>query len=333
MNKKVGVVVCGVGFVGGSAHTPAFKKIPNSELVGLNARTETRVKPLAEKYKVPYYLNYDDVIKLPNVDAVVISTPTPLHYPMVSAAIASGKHVLCEMPIAAKIEEVRELGRMAEKAGVLLMPVLNFRFTPNYVKAKELIKNGAIGNPVALAFREFIAAKHQMEQWPAGSWAWDLEKAGGYPDFTLSVWSIDLVRWLLDAEIVDVQWQSCYSPIKELGGYTGYNTMGVLKLSTGAVASLHYGSTVVPSEGTSRLEVFGDNLKTLRATWNNSLMLIGEDPPERQEWLFQYTGTKVWGHYQIDEHFIKCVLGEEKPQLTVEDAIKAQEVAAKMVKR
>jgi predicted dehydrogenase len=329
--SKVRVAVCGVGFVGGQAHVPAFKKIAGSELVALNARTEVRVKKLAEKYNVRYYLDYAELLRS-NVDAVVLSVPTPLHFQMASEAIALGKHVLCEMPLTPTIAESEKLGKMAEKRGVILMPVLNFRFTPNYVKAKELIETGAIGKPLAFSFEEFIAARSQQEQWPAGSWAWDISKSGGYPDFTLSVWSIDLIRWLFKSEIAEAGWQSNYSPLKELGDYVGYNTLGTMKLSNGTVGSLHYGSTVAPTEGTSKLEVFGDNTKIMRATWNNSLTLIGEEPPQKQEWIFTEGGTRVWGHYQMDQHFIECILHGKKPLATFKDAIKAQAVAAKMVK-
>jgi len=329
--SKVRVAVCGVGFVGGQAHVPAFKKITGSELVALNARTEVRVKKLAEKYNVRYYLDYAELLRS-NVDAVVLSVPTPLHFQMASEAIALGKHVLCEMPLTPTIAESEKLGKRAENKGVVLMPVLNFRFTPNYVKVKELIEAGAIGKPLAFSFEEFIAARSQQEQWPVGSWAWDISKSGGYPDFTLSVWSIDLIRWLFKSEIVEAGWQSNYSPLKELGGYVGYNTLGTIKLSNGMVGSLHYGSTVAPTEGTSKLEVFGDNTKIMRATWNNSLMLIGEEPPQKQEWIFTEGGTRVWGHYQMDQHFIDCILRGKKPLVTVKDAIKAQAVAAKMVK-
>jgi predicted dehydrogenase len=67
------------------------------------------------------------------------------------------------------------------------MPVLNFWFTPNYVKAKELIDAGKIGKPLAVWFRELIAAKDLPMEWPANSWAWNIEKSVGYPDFTLSI--------------------------------------------------------------------------------------------------------------------------------------------------
>jgi predicted dehydrogenase len=331
MERKVGVAVVGAGFVGGQAHVPAFNKIPGSQLVALGDQDEERIKKFSEKYHVKYYVRYDELLNDPKVNAVVLAVPTPFHFDMSMKAIEKGKHVLCEMPLAPTANEAYQLTKEAEKAGVALMPVLNFRFTPNYVKAKELIDAGKIGKPMAVAFREFIAAKDLAAQWPAGSWAWDIKRSGGYPDFTLSVWSIDLLRWLLNAEISEVEWKSSYAPLKEYGGIKSYNTMGTLKFSSGAVASLHFSSMVAPTAGTSRLEVFGDKTCSLLANWNDSLTLIGQDP-ERQEWMFREGGTRVWGHYQLDEHFIQSILSGSKPKITADDAAKAIEVASKIVK-
>lgn len=326
--KKVGVAVAGLGFVGAQAHVPAFRKIPGAELVAVIDVIEERAKQVATKYGIKYYVDHKEALKNPEIGAVVVAVPTPFHHRIVSDAIAKGKHILCEMPLTPKTAESEKLGEEAEKAGVILLPDLNFRFTPNYVKAKELIDQGSIGKPLAVTFSEFIPAKDLAAQWPTGSWAWNLEKSGGYPDFTLSVWSIDLFRWLLSSEIASVQWASNYAPLVWVENFTGYNTMGVLRFSSGAIGSLHYSATVGTGEGTSRLEVFGDNTKTLKANWNNYLALAGDG---KQEWTFTEKGTRVWGHYQIDAHFVECILQGKKPAVTVEDAIKSQIVAAKMV--
>ncbi len=326
---EIGVGIIGTGFVGGQAHTPAFKKIQRSRLVALSARTERRVKPIAEKYSVAYFLDHMKLVKHPDVEAVVVATPTPLHYEAVKAAIDHGKHVLCEMPLTASVRQTEELGRLARKAGVTLMPVLNFRFTPNYLKVKQLLTEKALDRPMAVSFKEFIPAKDLAAQWPVGSWAWDKTASGGYPDFTLSVWSIDLIRWLLEAEYSEVQWKTNYLPLKEFGGIIGYSTMGLFKLTNGVVGSLHYSCMTPTTASQSMLEIMGKNTFAIHAESNNSTTLIS-DSPARQEWKFKEEGTRVWGHYQMDEHFIKCILGEAQPQVTVEDAVKAQEIASAM---
>jgi predicted dehydrogenase len=328
--KKVKVAVAGLGFVGGQAHAPAFKKITNADLVAVIDVIEDSAQKFSSKYNIKYYLDHNEALKDPEIDAVVVAVPTPFHFKIVSDCIANGKHVLCEMPLTPTVDQSKKLGNDAKKAGVILMPDLNFRFTPNYVKAKELIQQGAIGNPLTINFSEFIPAKDLAKQWPTGSWAWDIEKSGGYPDFTLSVWSIDLARWITDAEINDVNWFSNYSPLEGIENYRGYNTTGIIKLSNGAVGTLHYCATVASGLGTSRLEIFGDNTNLLEAKWNNHLKISGAS--SELEWNFKERGTRVWGHYQIDSHFVDCILQKQKPEVTVDDAVKAQTIASKMIK-
>ncbi len=332
MADNIGVAVIGVGFVGGQAHVPAFRKIPGSKLIVIGARTEKRVKVLSEKYGVRYCLDYEKILDDPEVDAVVLSVPTPFHYESAMKAMKKGKHVLCEMPLAPKIEQVRKMAETAQKNKVILMPVLNFRFAPVYVKVKEMIQEGVVRKPVAAHFREFIPAAALAEQWPADSWAWDISKSGGYPDFTLSVWSIDMLRWLFENEIARVEWMTNYVPLKEFGGILGYNTMGTIKLRNGIVGSLHYSATVNQLTSTSRLEVYGDNTTVLHAVWNNKIIVYSSDP-EPKEVAVEAKGTRMWGHYQLDNHFIECVQQNRQPQVTAEDAVKAQEIAQKMVEK
>jgi len=332
MPDKVGVAVIGTGFVGGQAHAPSFKKIEGSELIALGARTERRVKPLAEKFGVKYYLDYDKLLEDPRLRAVVLAVPTPFHNDLSMKAIKKCKHVLCEMPLAPTVEQVKNLRKAADDAGVILMPVLQFRFAPIYTKTKEMIDAGMIGKPIAIHFREFIPAMSIAEQWPPGSWAWDTEKSGGYPDFTLSVWSIDMIRWMFKSEIENVEWMSSYPKFEKYGGVIAYNTMGLIKLSNGAVGSLHYSASVTPPASTARLEVYGDNTNVLHAIWFNKIVLYGQES-QPQEWDIDVKGTKVWGHRQIDQHFIKCILENKQPRVTAEDAIKAIEIAQKMVKK
>ena len=331
VSNKIGMAVVGVGFVGGQVHVPSFKKIEGSDLVALCDTIEPRVKPFAEKYGVKYYLDFDKLLEDPKVEAVVLAIPTPFHFDLAMKAIKSGKSVLCEMPLAPSIDRVRELQKAAEKAHVLLMPDLQFRFAPIYTKTKEMIDSGEIGKPIALHFREFIPAASLAEQWPAGSWAWNVERSGGYPDFTLSVWSIDMIRWMFKCEIDNVEWMTNYPKLEKYGGILGYNTMGLIKLSNGLVGSIHYSASVNPSASTSRLEVYGDNTNVIHAVWNNKIVLYKLDK-EPQEMDIPVKGASVWGHRQIDTHFIDCLLNHKKPLVTVEDAIKAQETAQKITK-
>jgi len=136
---------------------------------------------------------------------------------------------------------------------------------------------------------------------------------------------------MFKSDIESVEWMSSYPKFEKYGGILGYNTMGLIKLSNGIVGSLHYSASVNPLASTARLEVYGDNTNVLHAVMFNKIVLYGSDQ-QPQEWNLDVKGTRVWGHRQIDEHFIDCIFTNKQPQVTTEDAIKAIEIAQKMTK-
>ena len=140
-----------------------------------------------------------------------------------------------------------------------------------------------------------------------------------------------MIRRMFESEIENVEWMGNYPKFEKYGGILGYNTMGLIKLSNGIVGSLHYSASVNPLASTSRLEVYGDNTNVLHAIWNDKIILYGSNQ-KPQEWNLDVKGTRVWGHRQADEHFIECILHKKQLKVSVEDAIKAQEIAQKIKK-
>jgi hypothetical protein len=120
-----------------------------------------------------------------------------------------------------------------------------------------------------------------------------------------------------------------YPVLEEFGGILGYNTMAVFKLSNSIVGSLHFGASVNKVAATSRLEVYGDNTDVLHASWFDKIRHYKND--EVKEIVLDPSGTRAWGHRQLDTHFINSILGREKPKASIDDAIKAQEIAGKIV--
>lgn len=324
--SKVGVGVIGCGFVGRGAHVPALSAIEEANLVAVADADPYRLNRAVQKSQAKSgYKDYKELVEDPDVSAVVVSVPTPLHTKVSLAAIQAGKHVLCEMPLAPTLNEVDELMEAASKKGVYLMPGLNFRFTPNYVKVKEMIDKGELGNPSAVLYREFIPAKDLAMQWPPGSWVWNVEESGG-PLFTLSVWSIDLLRWLFGTEVAEVHASTKYTPLRKFDGTLGYDACASLRLANGLMGCLQYSGTVAASASTSTLEVIGDSTCVVKATGNDSLTLFGEKPV-RTDWDLKEPGAKAWGHQQQDEYFVRCIQQGSVPEISAEDARKAMEVA------
>lgn len=329
--ERIGVGVVGCGFVGMGAHVPAFHSIDSAQLVAIADADPARREKVGRKYGVQaLYPDYAELVNDPAVQVVVVAAPTPLHAKVTLAAIEAGKHVLCEMPLASNLDEVERMIDAARRQGVCLMPSLNFHFTPNYAKAKEIIDNGQLGNLSAIMYREWIPAQDLAKQWPPGSWMWNIEESGG-PLFTLSVWSIDLVRWLTGSEIVGVQHATRYTRLDKTGGTLGYDAFAAIQLQSGVVGQLQFSGSVCHAATTSALEVVGDSTHVLTATGNDTITLLGEDPA-KTVWDVKERGAKMWGHQQQDEYFIQCLRDGRNPHITPEDGRKAMEIAWQIAK-
>jgi predicted dehydrogenase len=91
--------------------------------------------------------NYEDIVKRDDVHAVIIATPNIAHKPIALAAIANGKHVLCEKPLALTATDAKEMAAAADKAGVRHMTAFTYRFVPAMRYLGHLVKQGDLGQP------------------------------------------------------------------------------------------------------------------------------------------------------------------------------------------
>ena len=202
MPVRYGVIGCGA--IAQRRHIPECAANPNSKLVALADPVKQRVDELAAKYKAKGYTDYKELLKDPNVDAVVVAGPNSLHASQSIDALNAGKHVLCEKPMATTREDARAMIDAAKKNAKFLMIGLNQRLMPPHVKAKKILQSGSLGN--VLSFR--TAFKHPgPEGWSvdAGK-SWFFKKGQAFMGVTgdLGVHKADLLRWLLGQEFAEV---------------------------------------------------------------------------------------------------------------------------------
>lgn len=324
---RIGVGVIGCGFVGRGAHVSAFNNMEDAHLVAISDVSSKLRSKLAKKYDLKAtYEDYTDLINDPDIQAVVVSTPTQTHAKISMEALEAGKHVLCEMPLAANMKEADELIALAAtKKDLFLMPSLTFRFTPPFVRTKQMIAEGILGEPCALLYRELIPAADLARQWPPGAWVWNLEESGG-PLYTLAVWSIDLFRWLFECEIAEVKAETKYTPLEQHGGTLGYDACVSMRMENGVVGALNYSGSSAPSVSMTSLEVVGSTNRIIRTDWNDKLTLFSDEPAETR-WNVGQPGARQWGHHQQDEYFVRCIKEGTPPEITPEDGRKAMEIS------
>lgn len=142
----------------------------------LNARVE-RYGPAGT------YTDYHDLLADPAVDIVEVLTPHHLHHRMVLDSLAAGKHVSIQKPPAVSIQEMDSMVAAAEDAGTKLKVFENFIFYPPYLRAKELLASGEIGEPVGLRMKICSSLAPGGWEVPLESWAWRVveDMCGGGP--------------------------------------------------------------------------------------------------------------------------------------------------------
>ncbi|HTD36671.1 MAG TPA: Gfo/Idh/MocA family oxidoreductase, partial [Candidatus Limnocylindrales bacterium] len=175
--SKLRVGIVGSGF-GGTVHAPAFALHPRFEVVAI--ASPSNAERVARERKIPRaFGSAEEMLAGAELDVVSIASPPFDHHRSVMAALAAGKHVLCEKPLALTLAEAEEMLAASERAGVVAAVAFEFRYVPAVIAIKELIDNGHLGAlrelEVARLSRELLA-RNRLGRAP---WWFERDRGGG----------------------------------------------------------------------------------------------------------------------------------------------------------
>ena len=145
---KVRVGVLGAGAWARGAHLPGFARDPRCELVAIADPVVARAREFAAEFGIPHaYASHEDLIARDDIDLVDVCTPSATHFDLSWAALAAGKHVLCEKPVAYDYRETLRAAAFAKEQGVKTKLGFTFRYSPAMRYMRELIGEGYVGTP------------------------------------------------------------------------------------------------------------------------------------------------------------------------------------------
>jgi UDP-N-acetylglucosamine 3-dehydrogenase len=142
--RELSIAVVGAGRMG-AFHIETLEKIDTAELVALAEPNETLARERIGRRPIEWFADYSDMLDRPDVDAVCVCAPSNRHAQIALDAIAAGKHVFVEKPIATTLEDGLRMAAAAREAGVKLMVGHIERFNPAVAKLAELIAEGRVG--------------------------------------------------------------------------------------------------------------------------------------------------------------------------------------------
>ncbi len=246
--KKIKIGVIGAGRIG-KVHVAALSQgVPEAEVIAIADIDLNSATTLAENFGISQVSeNYKDILKNKDVDAVVICSPTDTHAQYIVEAANAGKHIFCEKPIDLSLVTIQNALDAVEKAGVKLMIGFNRRFDTNFMKMKQMVEEGKIGDPHILKITSRDPAPPPAK--------YSAVSGGMFLDMTIH--DFDMARYIVGSEVTDVYTKACVLVDPEIGKAGDVDTAIItLTFENGAIGVIDNSRKAIYGYD-QRLEIFG----------------------------------------------------------------------------
>ena len=317
--KKLKIGIVGLGRLGKVHANNIANKIPNSELVAACSIVPTELEYAQKELGVEkVYADYAEMLKDPEVEAVVIVTTSSEHCWQIEAALDAGKHVFSEKPLGVDVAQCKQAEAAVERHPDLTF-MLGFmrRYDKSYAYAKKKIREGAIGTP-------YLVKATGVDPEALVEGAIRFAKTSGGIFLDMAIHDIDLMRWFLESEATEVYAAGStfkHPAFKEAGddetGVAMYKFanggMGIVHVGRTAPYGYHVETEIVGTEGTIRISAVPEKNQAMVYDVNGARTECVGSFPERFEEA-----------YLLEmEEFVDCALAGRQTGVSVYDGTKS----------
>lgn len=246
--KKLNIGIVGAGRIGKVHAASITYHIPQAQIAMVTDVYEPAARALAETYGVPRYsTDYMDIVNDPDIDAVLVCSPTPTHADISIAAMKAGKHVFCEKPVDLTIEKIKKTAQVAQETGRKLQIGFNRRFDHNHGKVQQMAANGTLGNV------ELIKITSRDPEPPSPEYA--ASSGGLYID--MMIHDFDMAMFLAGCDVTEVYAMGTSLVDKRIGEAGDVDTAIVTLTFTNGALGVIDNSRRAAYGYDQRVEVFG----------------------------------------------------------------------------
>lgn len=318
--KKVRICVIGCGRAG-MIHARSYAaSVKGGQLVALCDPFEENLKAAAEELGVTtLYSDYRDVMKDPNVDAVIVVTPTKMHRDVVIAAAKAHKHVFCEKPMAESTAECDEMIAACKENGVKLQVGFMRRFDKNFRRGKELLDSGAIGQVTSLRSNTHGPSEPK-------AWMFDVRTSYG-PIGEVNSHDFDTLRWYAGSEVkrLHAVGHNFRSPEMAEQYPEYYDTcQTLLEFENGIVGTIS-GAQYVRYGYDSRAEILGtQGIIKVGTQHDNAVEMTVANQTNVADSVSSWRILFLDAYRAEAQAFVDCILWDTEPEVTGHDGKMAQ---------
>lgn len=335
--KQYNLGIIGVGMYG-KVLMKYLKQDKRANIVWVNSASEATTRSAAEAFGIERWsTDYRDVLNDPAVDAVVIATPPFLHTEQLEAALAAGKHILLEKPMAESLESVRRIANAVEASPaqiVLEASCRHTRLTRKFQFIKSMIDEGKLGEIYHIHHNHLMRSTF-IEYNPKGRWAANKELAAGGPFADWGVYDLSFHLGLLnDVPELKSLWKFTRNDLRDMSKWVTFSDVeqhgaAWLEFDTGLTYYYERGAGVhaeTPNE--TRLYGTKGGLRFQFPTWDSNeveFFYLENNEPRKQTFTVDMTGAPE-DNLAITMHFLDCLDGKAEPLMPIQCAAKHMEI-------
>ncbi len=337
---EIGVAVIGTGF-GKKVHIPGLQAHSRTQVVAVYNRDLDKAKEIAQSNNIPHPSdNLTDILQLPQVQAVTISTPPFLHYEMAKQVLVAGKHLLLEKPVTLNVIQAKELYYLAKEKNLVATVDFEFRFVPGWLLFCELLAQGYVGKKRLITINWFGSSRAN----PQRAWNWYSQKdKGGGALGSLGSHTFDYIHWLFgEVHRINAHFTTAIPQRPDAQGElksvnTDDTCMLMLELADGTPCQVSI-SAVVFAPRTHAIEVYGDEGTLILASENQKDYVHGFrvwgakagkqlaeiEIPNRLNFPQNYADGRISGFIRVVDQWVQAITSGESITPSLREGVYSQ---------
>ena len=307
--------IIGYGIMG-KWYARIISESPRAQLVAVTSKSESSLQAARDTYGVAVYQDAEEMLDREQLDAVYIATPDPLHTPFAIAALKRGVHILLEKPMTMSLREAKAILETAKQSGALGTLRFGNRYSPPFLKIKEAIERGDVGEAVAVHARlnDRIYVPTEMISWADQT----------TPAWFLMSHLLDLVWWLLRKRPRRVSATGVQKVLSARGIHTYDVIQALVEYEDGVIGTFETGWILpnsMPSMVDLKVDVVGNRGASFVETLHQTVR-VASDTYTYPGVMMVEVGGRLQGYLiYIFEQFLDAIEGKSPNPVPLEDGV------------
>lgn len=319
--QTLGIGIVGCGSVS-DTHAEAIRHTKHGKLISVYSRSQSNINRLKEKVVVKGFTDYDEFLAQPDLDIVVICTPSGSHLEYGMAAAEAGIHLVVEKPIEVNVSRGRKLISHCTKKGVKLAVIYQNRFFDPVIRMKKAIDSGEIGKVFMAS--GYVKWFRDQDYYSGSNWRGTLDLDGGGALINQSIHTVDLLQWLAGG--VETA-QGVKGTFTHSGIEGEDNAVAVLKFRNGAIGVFEASTSITPPQP-RKIEIHGDKGTAVLNGDDFQVKRTGDEikPEEKSESAgasSPFAGMDFENHKNQYDQILEAILNDQSPPVSGEESLQS----------